>query len=175
VEELAIDADVVAGSVVACAEGVDDCSVDLDTAFENDLLGLAAAGDAGLGEDLLEAVAFWGIVRFRFGGKRLGHFLVFLTAEKIVAVGTSNLYYRLFQQGWRRLRERFILAARLALAPYSELIGVDRRSALETFGSGLEWSIGQSFTVTFGSGYCVRLVVLRAVGGVAWVGFGIEL
>jgi hypothetical protein len=59
--------------------------------------------------------------------------------------------------------------------PYSELIGVDRRSALETFGSGLEWSIGQSFAVTFRSGYSVRLVVLRGVGGVAWVGFGIEV
>jgi hypothetical protein len=59
--------------------------------------------------------------------------------------------------------------------PYSELIGVGRRSALKAFGSGLEWSIGQSFAVTFRSGYRVRLVVLRGVGGVAWVGFGIEV
>ncbi len=35
----------------------DDGAVDLDAAFEDDLLGLAAAGDAGLREDLLEAVA----------------------------------------------------------------------------------------------------------------------
>ncbi len=56
-EELAVDADVVAGGVVAGAEGVDDLPVDLDAAGEDDLLGFAAAGDAGLGEDLLEAVA----------------------------------------------------------------------------------------------------------------------
>jgi len=56
-----------------------------------------------------------------------------------------------------------------------ELIGVDRRNALEAFGSRLEWSIGWSFAITFRSGYGVRLVVLRGVGGVAWVGFGIEV
>jgi hypothetical protein len=59
--------------------------------------------------------------------------------------------------------------------PYSKLIGVDRRSALETFGNGLEWNNGQSFAVTFRSGYSVRLVVFRGVGGVAWFGFGIEI
>jgi hypothetical protein len=56
-----------------------------------------------------------------------------------------------------------------------ELIGVDRRSALEAFGSGLEWSIWWCFTVTFGSGYGVRLVILGGVGGVAWIEFGIEV
>ena len=62
VEELAVDADVVAGGVVARAEGGDGGAVDLDAAFEDDLFGFAAGGDAGLGEDLLEAVAF-GFVR----------------------------------------------------------------------------------------------------------------
>jgi hypothetical protein len=56
-----------------------------------------------------------------------------------------------------------------------ELIGVDRRNALEAFGSGLEGSIGRSFAVTFGSDYGVRLIVLRGVGGVARVGFGVEV
>jgi hypothetical protein len=56
-----------------------------------------------------------------------------------------------------------------------ELIGVDRRSALEAFGSGLEWSIGRSFAVTFRSGYSVRLVVLRGVRGVARIGFRVEV
>jgi len=56
-----------------------------------------------------------------------------------------------------------------------ELLGVDRRSAPEAFGSGLERSIGRRFAVTFRSGYGVRLVVLRGVGGVAWIGFGIEV
>jgi hypothetical protein len=51
----------------------------------------------------------------------------------------------------------------------------NRRSALEAFGSGLEWSIGRSLAVTFGSGYGIRLVVLRGVGGVARIGFGIGI
>ena len=84
---------------MAGAEGVDDGSVDLDTAFEDDLLGLAAAGDAGLGENLLQAVALWFVVRFRFGvGGRLRHGVGLLTAELLIAVGTSNLYYRLFMR-----------------------------------------------------------------------------
>jgi hypothetical protein len=56
-----------------------------------------------------------------------------------------------------------------------EFIGVDGRSALEALGGRLEWSIGWSFAITFRSGYGVRLVVLWGVGGVAWVGFGIEV
>jgi hypothetical protein len=56
-----------------------------------------------------------------------------------------------------------------------ELIGVDRRSALEAFGARFEWSIGRSFAITFRSGQGVRLVVLGGVGGVARVGFGIEV
>ena len=59
-EELAVDADVVAGGVVAGAEGGDGGAVDLHAAFEDDLFGFAAGGYAGLGEDLLEAVALWG-------------------------------------------------------------------------------------------------------------------
>ena len=60
--------------------------VDLDAAFEDDLLGFAAGGDAGLGEDLLEAVALWGF----FGSGVEGGFVMavgFLTAEGLVAVG----------------------------------------------------------------------------------------
>jgi hypothetical protein len=56
-----------------------------------------------------------------------------------------------------------------------ELIGVDRRRALESFGSGFEWSVGWRFVVTFGSGYGVGLVVLRGVGGVVRVWFGVEV
>jgi hypothetical protein len=52
---------------------------------------------------------------------------------------------------------------------------VSIKGALETFRSGPEWSIGWSFAVTFRSGNGVRLVVLRGVGGVAWIGFGIEV
>ena len=56
-EELAVDADVVLVRVGAGAELGDGGAVDLNAAFEDDLLGLAAGGDAGLREDLLEAFA----------------------------------------------------------------------------------------------------------------------
>jgi hypothetical protein len=46
---------------------------------------------------------------------------------------------------------------------------------LEAFGCGLEWSIGRVLAVAFGGGYSVRLVVLRSIGRVAWVGIGIEV
>lgn len=84
-EQLAIDADVVLGGVVASAEGGDSGSVDLDAALEDDLLGLAAGGDTGLREDLLEAVAggFFGLL----GRSLLGHDFIFLTAERLIAVG----------------------------------------------------------------------------------------
>jgi hypothetical protein len=79
---------VIAGGVVAGAEGVDGRSVNLHTAFEDDLLGLAAAGYAGLGKDLLQAVALGFVVRFRFGGGgRLRHDIGLLTAELLIAVG----------------------------------------------------------------------------------------
>jgi hypothetical protein len=55
------------------------------------------------------------------------------------------------------------------------LLTPHRRRALEAFGSGLEWSIGRVLAVTLGSGYGVRLVVLRGVGRVARVGFGVEV
>ena len=55
------------------------------------------------------------------------------------------------------------------------LLASTGRSALKAFGSGLEWSIGRVLAVTFGSGYGVRLIVLRSVGRVARVGFGIEV
>jgi len=73
VEQLAVDADVVFGGVGAGAEFGDDA------AFEDDLFGLAAAGDAGLGEDFLEAVAAWGFVGLWCGG--LAHGVGFLTAD----------------------------------------------------------------------------------------------
>ena len=49
------------------------------------------------------------------------------------------------------------------------LLTPHRTSALEAFGSGLQWSIGWVFAVAFGSGDGVRLIVLRSVGGVARV------
>jgi hypothetical protein len=58
---------------------------------------------------------------------------------------------------------------------FSGLIGVNRRSAPKAFGKGLEGSIRQSLAVTFRSGDGVGLVVLRAVRGVARVGFGVEV
>jgi len=81
VEEFAVDADVVAGGVGTGAELGDDLAVYDDAAFEDDGFGGAAAGDASLGEDLLETVALGG---FGVGGG--GHEGCFLTAEVLVAV-----------------------------------------------------------------------------------------
>ena len=87
VEELAIDADVVASRVMAGAKGVNHFSVYLNTPFENDLLSLAAAGDAGLRENLLQAVAFGLVVQISFrGGGRLHHGVCLPTAELLIAV-----------------------------------------------------------------------------------------
>jgi hypothetical protein len=58
---------------------------------------------------------------------------------------------------------------------YIQLLASKRRSALEAFGSWLQWSIGRVLAVAFGSGDGVRLVVLRGVGRVARVRFGIEV
>lgn len=55
VEELAVDLDVIGGEVGLGAKLGDGFAVDADTAFEDHFLGVAAAGDAGLGDDLLEA------------------------------------------------------------------------------------------------------------------------
>jgi hypothetical protein len=55
------------------------------------------------------------------------------------------------------------------------LLTPHRRRALEAFGSWLERSIGRVLAVTLGSGYGVRLIVLRSVGRVARVRFGIEV
>jgi hypothetical protein len=46
---------------------------------------------------------------------------------------------------------------------------------LETVRSGLQRSIRRSFVVTFRSGYGVGFVILRSVGGVARIGFGVEV
>jgi len=56
VEKLAIDADVIARGVGFGAEDRDNLAIDLDAALGDELFGVAAAGDAGLGEDLLEAI-----------------------------------------------------------------------------------------------------------------------
>ncbi len=55
-EQLAVDADVVARGVGLGAKLGDDCAVDLDAAAGDQLFGVAAAGDAGLGKDLLQAL-----------------------------------------------------------------------------------------------------------------------
>ena len=62
----------------------DDDAIDLDAAGEDDFLGFAAAGDACLRQNLLEAVAF----RFGLrGGVKLRHFdSGFLTAGLLIAV-----------------------------------------------------------------------------------------
>jgi hypothetical protein len=91
VEELAVYADVVFERVVARAERVHDDAVDLHAAFEDDLLGFATAGDAGLGENLLESVACGLIVcigAWSGGGLRHG-VSGFLTAGLLIAVGTA--------------------------------------------------------------------------------------
>jgi len=88
VEQLAVDADMILERIVARAERVDDDTVDLHAAFEDDLLSFAAAGDACLRKNLLEAVAF-GFV-FSVGlccGGGLRHSVSgFLTAELLIAV-----------------------------------------------------------------------------------------
>jgi len=61
-EELAVDADVVLVRIGFGAELGDGLTVDLDAALQDDLFGLSAGGDAGLGEDLLEAIAALGTV-----------------------------------------------------------------------------------------------------------------
>ena len=60
-EQLAVDADVVAGGVGLGAQHGDHLAVDLDAALLDHGLGAAAAGDAGGGEDFLQAFEFgWG-------------------------------------------------------------------------------------------------------------------
>jgi len=55
-QQLSIDADVVAGSVCFGAERRDDLAVDLDPAAGDHLFGVAAARDTGLGKNLLQAL-----------------------------------------------------------------------------------------------------------------------
>jgi hypothetical protein len=54
-EELAVDPDVIASGVSFAAEFGDDFAVDLDAPRGDEFFGVAAAGDPGLGEDLLQA------------------------------------------------------------------------------------------------------------------------
>ena len=75
-EELAVDANVVAGGVGFGAEFGDGLAVDLDAAAGDQLFGLAARGDAGGGNDFLQALRrcfVFGIVRdqgFESSGQR---------------------------------------------------------------------------------------------------------
>ena len=59
-EQLAVDADVVAAGVGLGAQYGDDLAVDLDAALLDHCLGAAAAGDAGGGENLLQALQLGG-------------------------------------------------------------------------------------------------------------------
>jgi hypothetical protein len=63
-EQFAIDADVVVGSIGLTAELGDDFAVDLNAALGDQLFGMAAAGDSSLGENLLEAIEFRSGCRF---------------------------------------------------------------------------------------------------------------
>ena len=75
-QQLAIHADVVAGGIGLGAQLGDNFAVYLHAALLDHLLGLAAAGDAGLGQDLLQAFEFgWG-TGFDFG---LGVFGIFVS------------------------------------------------------------------------------------------------
>jgi hypothetical protein len=56
VEELAVDADVVAGGVGFGAEFSDGLAVDLDASGGDQLFGFAARGDAGSGDDFLQSL-----------------------------------------------------------------------------------------------------------------------
>jgi hypothetical protein len=55
-EEASIDFDVILIEIGLAAELRDDIAVDRDAAFEHDLLSLTPGSDAGLREDLLEAL-----------------------------------------------------------------------------------------------------------------------
>jgi hypothetical protein len=90
-QKFAIYTDVIFERVVAGAERVDDDAVDLHAAFEDDLLGFATAGDAGLREDLLETVACGLVVCIGvWSGGGLRHGVSgFLTADLLIAVDTS--------------------------------------------------------------------------------------
>ena len=70
-QQLAVHADVVAAGVGLGAQLGDDFAVDLDAALLDQLFGAAAAGDAGLGHDLLEPLEFGGRTRLG-GGSGLG-------------------------------------------------------------------------------------------------------
>jgi hypothetical protein len=55
-QQLAIDADVIASSVCLGTQRGDDLAVDLDASSGDHLFRMTATGDAGLGEDLLQAL-----------------------------------------------------------------------------------------------------------------------
>jgi hypothetical protein len=57
-QRLAVDADFLPSAINAGAQLGDDLAVDLDAALGDELLALAAAGDAGGSEHFLEAFAF---------------------------------------------------------------------------------------------------------------------
>jgi len=64
-QKLAVDADMVTCGVGLGAQLGDNFAVDLDAALLDELLSLAAAGDTGLGEDLLQPVELGWRPRFR--------------------------------------------------------------------------------------------------------------
>jgi hypothetical protein len=74
-QELAVDANVIANRVGLGAEFGHDFAVDLYTSFGDQFFGVAAAGDAGLGEDFLEAVQLCG--RFWSGFSLFGFVFAF--------------------------------------------------------------------------------------------------
>jgi hypothetical protein len=55
-QQLAVDADVIESGVGFASELDDRLAVDLDASFSDQLLGLAAGGDSGRGDDLLQAL-----------------------------------------------------------------------------------------------------------------------
>ncbi len=66
-EQLAVHADVVAGRIGLGAQHGYHFAVDLHAALLDHLLGLAAAGNAGLGQDLLQALQLGGGTGIEFG------------------------------------------------------------------------------------------------------------
>ena len=82
-EQLAVDANVVAGGIGLGAQHGDDFSVHLHAALLDHLLGFAAAGHAGLGQNFLQAFELGGRAGFDF---RLG---VFFDSAGSVSVAAS--------------------------------------------------------------------------------------
>ena len=85
-EQLAIDANMVAAAVGLGAQLCDDFAVDLHPALLNEFLGLAAAGDTGLGQDFLQAFELNGGARLRI---ELGYIFVFVRLGAVLEFGAD--------------------------------------------------------------------------------------